>query len=220
MCKKILIISGGSIDDAFAKDWIKEYQPDYTIVADSGMEFMRRAELIPDMIIGDFDSVDPETLEIFRRECIEKGIVWKELNPIKDDTDTEFAIRQAMALGAEEITILGGTGTRLDHVLGNIALLGIGLEEGISIQLVDVHNRIRMIDKPMQLKKAEQFGTVVSLVPYFGEVKGLTLKGFKYPLQDFIMGGFSSLGISNEIMADVAEISFEEGNLIVIEARD
>lgn len=220
MCKKILIISGGSIDDAFAKDWIKEYQPDYTIVADSGMEFMRRAELIPDMIIGDFDSVDPETLEIFRRECIEKGIVWKELNPIKDDTDTEFAIRQAMALGAEEITILGGTGTRLDHVLGNIALLGIGLEEGISIQLVDVHNRIRMIDKPMQLKKAEQFGTVVSLVPYFGEVKGLTLKGFKYPLQDFTMGGFSSLGISNEIMADVAEISFEEGNLIVIEARD
>lgn len=220
MCKKILIISGGSIDDAFAKDWIKEYQPDYTIVADSGMEFMRRAELIPDMIIGDFDSVDPETLEIFRREYVQKGVIWKELNPIKDDTDTEFAIRQAMALGAEEITILGGTGTRLDHVLGNIALLGIGLEEGISIQLVDVHNRIRMIDKPMQLKKAEQFGTVVSLVPYFGEVKGLTLKGFKYPLQDFTMGGFSSLGISNEIMADVAEISFEEGNLIVIEARD
>lgn len=218
--KKILIISGGSIEDAFAVDWIKQYQPDYIIVADSGMEFMRCAGLVPDMIIGDFDSVAPETLEIFRTECMQKGIIWKELNPVKDNTDTEFAIREAMALGTKEIVILGGTGTRLDHVLGNIALLGIGLEESISIQLVDIHNRIRIIDKPLQLKRDEQFGTMVSLVPYFGEVRGLTLKGFKYPLQDFTMGGFSSLGISNEIVAEVAEISFEEGYLIVIEARD
>lgn len=225
MCKsmkyqKILIVSGGSMEDAFAKEWIKQNQPDYTIVADSGMEFMRRAMLVPDMIIGDFDSVEPETLEFFRTECVQKGIVWRELNPVKDDTDTEFAIRQAMALGTKEITILGGTGTRLDHVLGNIALLGIGLEEGITIQLVDVHNRIRMINKPLQLKRKEQFGNMVSLLPYSGEVKGLTLKGFKYPLQDFTMRGFSSLGISNEIVAEVAEISFEEGNLIVIEAGD
>ena len=218
--EKIVIISGGSIDDAFAIDWIKQYQPEYIIVADSGMEFVRRAGLVPNMIIGDFDSVAPETLELFRAECIEKGIIWKELNPIKDDTDTEFAIRQAMVLGAKEIVILGGTGTRLDHVLGNIALLGIGLEEGISIQLVDVHNRIRMIDKPLQIRKDEQFGNMVSLVPYFGEVKGLTLKGFKYPLEDFTMGGFSSLGISNEIVDEVGKITFEEGYLIVVEARD
>ena len=218
--EKIVIISGGSIDDAFAIDWIRQYQPEYIIVADSGMEFVRRAGFVPNMIIGDFDSVAPETLELFRAECIEKGIIWKELNPIKDDTDTEFAIRQAIELGAKEIVILGGTGTRLDHVLGNIALLGIGLEEDISIQLVDVHNRIRMIDKPLQLKKDEQFGNMVSLVPYFGEVKGLTLKGFKYPLEDFTTGGFSSLGISNEIVDEVGEITFEEGYMIVIEARD
>ena len=139
---------------------------------------------------------------------------------MKDDTDTEFAIRQAMELGAKEIVILGGTGTRLDHVLGNISLLGIGLKEGISIQLVDVHNRIRMIDKSLQLRKDKQFGNMVSLVPYFGAVKGLNLKGFKYPLQDFTMGGFSSLGISNEIVDEVAEINFAEGYLIVIESRD
>ena len=218
--EKIVIISGGSIDDAFAIDWIKQYQPEYIIVADSGMEFVRRAGLVPNMIIGDFDSVALETLELFRTECMEKGIVWKELNPIKDDTDTEFAIRQAMRLGVKEIVILGGTGTRLDHMLGNIALLGIGLEEDISIQLVDVHNRIQMIDKPLQFRKDKQFGNMVSLVPYFGEVKGLTLKGFKYPLEDFTMGGFSSLGISNEIVDEVAEITFDEGYLIVIEARD
>lgn len=218
--QKIIIISGGSIEDEFAKAWIKQEQPDYTIAADSGMEFMRRANLVPDMIIGDFDSVDVKTLDFFRADYTEKEIVWKQLNPVKDDTDTEFAIWQAIALGAKEIMILGGTGTRLDHVLGNISLLGIGLKEGVSIQLIDVHNRIRMVDKPIVLRKAEQFGNMVSLIPYFGEVKGLTLKGFLYPLQNFTMGGFSSLGISNEIVADVAEISFKEGNLIVIEARD
>lgn len=217
MHRKILIISGGSISDEFAKEWIGQYQPDFTIVADSGMEFMRRVGLVPDMIIGDFDSVKADTLDFFKEQS---GIVFKELNPVKDDTDTEFAIRQAISLGAKEITILGATGTRLDHVLGNVALLGIGLQEQVAIQLVDAHNRIRMIDKSLYLTKAEQFGNFVSLLPYSGEVKHVTLKGFKYSLEDYTMGSFSSLGISNEIMEEKAEILFEEGILLVIESRD
>jgi len=214
---KFLIVSGGSIADEFAKEWIAQYQPEYIIVADSGMEFMRRVKLIPDMIIGDFDSVKEETLLYFKAQ---QGIVWKQLNPIKDDTDTEFAIRQAIELGAKEITVLGATGTRLDHVLGNVSLLGIGLKEQVDIQLVDAHNRIRMVNKPMKLKKTKQFGSVVSLLPYAGDVKGVTLKGFKYPLENYTMGCFSSLGISNEIVENEAEILFEEGILVVIEARD
>ena len=217
MYNKFLIVSGGSILDSFAKEWMEQYQPEYIIVADSGMEFMRRVKLIPDMIIGDFDSVKEDTLKFFKEQ---QGIVWKQLNPIKDDTDTEFVIRQAIELGAKEITVLGATGTRLDHVLGNVALLGIGLKEQVEIQLVDAHNRIRMVDKPMKLKKIEQFGSVVSLLPYAGDVKGVTLKGFKYPLENHLMGCFSSLGISNEIVADEAVILFEDGILIVIEARD
>ena len=217
MYRKFLIVSGGSIADEFAKEWIGQYQPEYIIVADSGMEFMRRVGLKPNMIIGDFDSVKEDTLNFFKEQ---QGISWKELNPVKDDTDTEFAIRQAIELGAKEITILGATGTRLDHVLGNIALLGIGLQEQVDIRLVDSNNRIRMIDKSMKLRNTEQFGNFVSLVPYTGEVKGVTLKGFKYPLQDYTMGVFSSLGISNEVVEEEAEILFEEGILLVIEARD
>ena len=217
MHRKIVIISGGSIQDEFAKEWITQYQPDFIIVADSGMEFMRRVGLKPDMIIGDFDSVASETLAYFKEQT---GIIFKELNPMKDDTDTEFAIRQAIGLGAKEITALGATGTRLDHVLGNVALLGIGLQEQVDIQLVDAHNRIRMIDKAISLMKAEQFGNFVSLLPYSGEVKGVTLKGFKYPLENFTMGSFSSLGISNEIVEEKAEILFEEGILLIIESRD
>ena len=217
MYNKILIVSGGSIDDEFALSWMASYVPEYTIVADSGMEFFRRNGKKPNMIIGDFDSVNAETLAFFKTQS---DIVWKELNPVKDDTDTEFAIYQALALGATEITILGGTGTRLDHVLGNISLLGIGLKKQVQIQLVDAHNRIRMLDKPVKLSRTEQFGRYVSLIPYNEAVKHLSLKGFKYPLIDFTLEPFNSLGISNEIVEDVAEITFEEGILLVIESRD
>ena len=217
MYSKVIIISGGSIQDEFAKEWIAEYQPDFIMVADSGMEFMRRVGLTPDMIIGDFDSVAADTLDFFKSK---EGIIWKQLNPIKDGTDTEFAIRQAMELGSKEITVLGATGSRLDHVLGNISLLGIGLLQGTKIQLVDANNRIQMVNESLQMKKEEQFGSYVSLLPYNGEVEGLFLKGFKYPLTNFTLKPFNSLGISNEIVDDVAEIIFEKGVLLVIESRD
>lgn len=215
--QRILIVSGGKIAENFAKEWINAYQPDYIIAADFGMEFMRDAELLPDMIIGDFDSVSAGTLAYFKEKA---GICWKQLNPVKDDTDTEFAIRQAILLGTEEITILGATGSRLDHVLGNIALLGIGLKEHVAMQLVDANNRIRMVDQPVKLLKAEQFGSYISLIPYAGDVKGVTLKGFLYPLEEYHMSSFSSLGISNEIVEEEAEILFREGILLVVEARD
>jgi len=215
--KKVLVVTGGSISDEFATEWMKEYHAEYTIVADSGMEFMRRIGCMPDMIIGDFDSVKSDTLSFFKEK---EGIIWEKLNPVKDDTDTEFAIRQAIVLGASEITVLGATGTRIDHVLGNVALLGIGLQENVVIQLVDAHNRIRMIDSSLCIHKDEQFGCYVSLLAYSPVVKHLTLKGFKYPLEDYNLEQFTSLGVSNEIMEEKAEILFEEGVLLVIEARD
>jgi thiamine pyrophosphokinase len=119
-----------------------------------------------------------------------------------------------------ELTVLGATGTRLDHVLSNIDLLGIGIENDVGIEIVDEHNRIRMINQSMVISKKEQFGTFISLIPYTEKVKNLTLTGFKYNLTDFTMGGFGSLGISNEIVDDVAEIVFKEGILLVIESRD
>ena len=215
--EKIVIVSGGKIEDSFAAEWIEKYQPDYIIAADSGMEFFYRTGKVPDMILGDFDSVSKEILANFKKQ---EGILWKTLNPIKDDTDTEFAIRYAISLGAKQIVLLGGTGSRLDHVLGNIELLGIGLNTGVEILLLDANNRIRMRKSGVQLKKAEQFGKYVSLIPYTNEVKHLYLKGFMYPLEDATLKGFCSLGVSNEITADVAEISFEEGILLVIESRD
>ena len=204
--KHFFIIAGGKIEDAFAIEVLKGFAEKTVIAADSGMEFLRRNEIVPQVIIGDFDSVSKETLEWFQKK---EGI-----------TDTEFALRLAISMGAECITVLGGTGSRLDHVLGNIELLGIGLELGVEIELLDANNRIRMTDHGMVLKKEEQFGKYVSLIPYTAQVEHLYLAGFKYPLADYCLKGFCSIGVSNEITEEQAEITFENGILIVIESRD
>lgn len=212
-----LIVAGGNTSDTFAAEVIKKGGYEIIIAADSGMEFLHRVGINPDIIIGDFDSVDSGILEYYREQ---PQIEICMLNPIKDHTDTESAIREAIGRGAKRITILGGTGTRLDHVLGNISLLGIGLEEDVSIELVDPNNRIRMFDKPVTITKKRQYGTYISVIPYSDRVTNVTITGVKYPLTDYTMGGFNSLGVSNEIEDDEAQISFEEGIIVLIESHD
>lgn len=212
-----LIVTGGYTDDNFAVLWIKNNNFDCTIASDSGLEFFRRVDMVPNIVIGDFDSVNPDTLEYFKKK---DNIEWTKLNPVKDDTDTEAAIRLAIQKGAESITLLGATGSRIDHMLANIELLGIGLEHKLPIQIVDAHNRIRMIDSGLTIRKDEQFGRFVSLIPYSMSVENVCLKGFKYPLDNYCMRKFNSLGISNEITEDEARISFSDGIMVVIEAAD
>lgn len=214
---RVVIISGGHIHDVFALDWLKKNKYDCIIAADSGMNFLHRNGIIPDIIAGDFDSVDDDSLDEFSSLS---DVEMLRLNPIKDDTDTEFVIHEAIRRGATEITLLGATGTRLDHGLANVYLLGIGLEEGVSIELIDAHNRIRMIDSVLEIKKAEQFGDYVSILPVKGDAKGVTLEGMKYPLCDADVSCFSSLGVSNEIVSKKARISVKDGVLLVIESKD
>lgn len=215
--KHFFVFSGGDIEDTFAIRLLEKEQPDGLIAADRGMDFFYRNHREPDMIIGDFDSAESESLQYFKKQTTVRII---ELSPMKDDTDTEAAIRYAISMGAEKITILGATGCRLDHVLGNVELLGIGLTTGVSIQIVDANNRIRMIEHGIVLKRAEQHGMYVSLLPYTDKVEHLTLRGFKYPLEDATLSGFCTLGVSNEIVAEEAEIAFDGGILLVIESRD
>lgn len=212
-----MIVSGGSLNKEFVTKVVGQGRYDRILAADSGMNALYAAAVTPDIIIGDFDSADKKILAFFQQN---KEIDFCTLNPEKDDTDTEFAIRESIRRGADSITIIGGTGTRLDHVLGNISLLGIGLEEGVRMELLDAHNRICMIDHSVTLKKKEQYGNYLSLIPYNGKVTGVTLKGLKYPLHDYTMGGFNSLGISNEIVDDEASIELTSGQLLVIESRD
>lgn len=215
--KHAVIVAGGLLEADFVTGYCTREKPDCLIAADFGMEFFYRNKMRPDIVIGDFDSVTKEIVDYYRRD---RQIRFYELNPVKDDTDTEAAVRIAVRLGAKRITLLGVTGTRLDHVLANISLLLIGLQEHVPMAILDSHNRIRMLDQSIVLKKEEQYGAYVSLIPYMGDVTGVTLRGMKYPLYDHTFTGGNSLGISNEIVGEQAEIFFSSGTLLMIETRD
>lgn len=214
---RILIVSGGRIDEKFADAYIRAYQPEYLIAADRGMEYCKRSGLLPDCIVGDFDSAEPETLAYFRTF---PQIVWKQFQPQKDETDTELAMKTAFEHGAEELHILGATGSRLDHVLANIQLLYQAMIRDIPAYLVDANNRIGLVDGERIIKKSAQYGKYVSILPLTTTVEGITLTGFVYPLTKAVLHSSNSLGVSNEIADEQAKIEVEEGIAIVIESKD
>lgn len=213
-----LIVTGGSIEDAFALKFLKENLCDLTIAADSGMEFFYRNGLVPDEIVGDFDSVKSGVLEFFKEN--NPNIKIRKFQPEKDETDTELAIRTAIDADCKKIWLLGATGTRIDHVLGNIHLLGMAMERDCECIMLDSCNRIRMLNQGMTIRREEQYGDYISLFPFTLTVKGLTLRGFKYPLEKYELQCYHSLGVSNEISEEKAEISFEEGILLMVESKD
>lgn len=213
------IFSGGSMEEEFVKKYLAGWRPDCILAADRGLEFCRRNQIRPDVILGDFDSVDPEIIEQYEKQ---EKIPVRRFNPVKDATDTAIAMNQALEMGAGEICFFGATGTRLDHTLSNIYNLRLLRERGIYGSIVDAHNRITMPPgQEIRLKKSEQFGTYVSLFPFGREVRGLTLQGFKYPLEDYTLTlGDGGLSASNEIVEDTACIRYREGALILVESRD
>ncbi len=214
---KTLIVTGGTVDSAFAASYLRQQAFDDLIACDRGIHFFAQKNIRPDAIIGDFDSADQDELSRFRGD---PAIAFHTFQPEKDYADTELALKLAIARGGSEVHILGGTGTRLDHVLGTVRMLGIALESNVMCYLVDVNNRLRLIRGRTVIKKAEQYGRYISFIPLTNEVRGVTLSGFYYPLSDYTMGGFHTLGISNEIVEEEAVVDLRDGILIMVEASD
>ena len=190
----------------------------HLIAADKGLEFFIKNNILPDVAVGDFDSISDEG-----KECLESQSAMEviRLKPEKDDSDTQSAVNLAIARGAENIAILGATGTRTDHFMANLGLLVLGYQSGASVSLVDSHNYITLIKSGTVLKKEEQFGRYVSFFPLGGMVSGLTLKGFKYPLKKHdLTVADCGLTVSNEIQKPCAEVTFDSGLLMMIMADD
>lgn len=213
---KTVIINGGNIEDDFALSFLQKETYDYLIAVDKGLEFCYRAGIRPDEMLGDFDSAKPEIRNYFEQLDIPVQLY----KPEKDQTDMENAMRLALKRGSSEITVLGATGTRLDHVLGSIYDLKIALDAKVPCAIVDAHNRIRMADGYMKIRKDDQYGKYVSLLAFGGTVEELTLKGFYYPLKGYHMSAGDGIGISNEITQEEAVIEFASGTLIVVESKD
>lgn len=212
---KVALITGGTVEEAFVFSFLKEWKPDRIIGIDRGLEFLYQHGIQPDLIVGDFDSIQPGILEHFRGKISIRTFV-----PEKDASDTEIGIREALDMKADEIAILGGTGSRLDHVLANIQTLVLPLQQGVRAFIQDAHNRIRLLDAPETIQKEQMFGKYISFFPLAAKVEKLTLEGFKYCLKEQDCTGSSSLFVSNELERAEAVIRFESGILIMIESRD
>ena len=176
--KRCLILTGGKLSLAFAGSFLKEHKFEKVVAVDGGLEAAKELDIIPDVIVGDFDTVHPEILAYYRKM---EHIVWEVHQPEKDDTDTELAIKRALAMNCSHITLLGATGGRLDHMVGNIHLLFPCLQKGTYAEIVDSQNRLYLIDGEHTFRKGETWGKYISFLPLTEEVKGITLRGFKYP---------------------------------------
>lgn len=215
--KRCLIITGGTLDLSFAGSFLENETFDKVIAVDGGLEAAKALGLEPDMIVGDFDTVKPPVLEYYRSR---EHIVWDTHEPEKDETDTELALMKAQATGCTHIVVLGATGGRMDHMLGNIHLLFPCLQKGIEAYILDAQNRIYLIDGERLFRRSGTWGKYISFVPLTEQVKGITLTGFKYPLYEKDIEIGTSLCISNELSGEEGRITFSDGVLIVVESHD
>lgn len=215
--KNCLILTGGTLDCDFAGDFCKKNTFDLTIAVDGGLAAAKTLGIVPDVIVGDLDTARESLVEEFRQYPF---IRWDVHPPEKDETDTELALRRAMACGADKITILGATGGRFDHMLANVFLLYGCLQKGVDACILDKQNRIYLIESQRTFHQKELWGKYISFLPLLGEIRGITLEGFKYPLNDYDLEAASSRCISNELAEETGIIRFKEGIAICVEARE
>lgn len=207
---RCLIFTGG---DLFDPEWHRRQikSDDYILCADKGAEYIASMGIKPQMVVGDMDSLD----ESIRQNLLQKQVAFQSFPSEKDETDTELALIEAIKLQPKEIVIFAGTGDRLDHSLANIFLLAGYLWTKIPITLVNPLETLRIIDGPVKITGFPQ--QVVSLLSITPVVKGLTLKGFYYPLEKAELPFGTSKGISNVLLKREGIIELTEGNLLIVQ---
>lgn len=179
---------------------------DFVIACDAGYIHAQRADIVPDVIIGDFDSYLgdlPGGVEIIRTK------------PEKDDTDTMMALKLAIRRGYRRIMLVGALGGRVDHMLANISLIAFAATKGADLQIVDGHHQIFAVRDGKRRVPRSSWQNL-SVFAFDTECTGVTLRGVKYPLEGAVLTNTFALGVSNEFTEDIAEISVESGILIVV----
>lgn len=196
------------------KSLIESLNIDYVICADGGLEKVKKLGLIPNLILGDFDSVDPKVLEEYKNLNIETVTYPSE----KDYTDMELAISHAVKIGFKDIILIGASGTRLDHTMANLMLIERYHKKGINIKILDNNNSIQSVTNTLIIpfKKSHY----VSVIPISENIEGLTLEGFKYPLSNVNVERGSTLCISNELIENEGVIKINKGSAFVFISKD
>lgn len=205
---KGLIISGGN--RVKRETLLENIEDRYIVVADGGIKNLIGTDIIPDEVLGDFDSIDE-----VGKSFIEKNNIKIEKYPSrKDFTDTELCLEVLLKKGADDIIILGATGTRLDHMFSSMFLLERLKKESVAGKFIDDYNEVSFIsNETVEVKKNKY--KYLSIVPVSKEVC-LTLKGTEYEVENLKFNRFTTIAVSNEVKDEVAKIEIDgEGFLIL-----
>lgn len=185
---------------------------DLTVAADSGWRNAQALGVTPAVLVGDFDSLGepdaPAGTEILR------------VPAEKDDTDTQLAVRTAVARGAKELVLIAGMSGRVDHTLSTLALLEELHGRGVRAVATDGKNRVRYLENDSLLLLREKRFRYLSLVAVTEKVRGVTLEGCKYPLKNATLLRQNQYAVSNEIEGNAALIDVRRGAVYVIESGD
>ncbi len=191
------------------------------VAADAGLEAVAALGLVPTVIVGDLDSADPRRLAAAEAT----GVRVIRTSRDKDESDTELAVLEAVRLGASRLTVLGALGgARFDHALANVWLLALDALAGVSAALVDDRVRITLLTapgpdgRPVERALPGAVGAVVSLLPFGGDVAGVTTRDLRYPLRDEALVPGPARGLSNVRTGDAAAVTVRAGRLLILEA--
>ena len=204
--KRCVIIGSAPSSLEFIKKTVNN--DDFIICADGGQRFARAAGFTPSLVVGDFDSsAVPGDVEnvIYPNE--------------KDQTDMELAVNEGINRGYGYFLILGCLGGRFDHSYANLQLLVYLNKIGLNAALADENNIIMSL-RNTSTEIPKRAGCKISIFAWGGDAMGVSIAGVKYPLKGHTLLRNSSLGVSNEFRDDTAQVSVENGTILVIISRD
>lgn len=209
---RVVIVAAG--DSPANEDWERWVQPGDRIVgADGGSGSVLTRGLVPDVVVGDMDSVPAEVLAVLEAQHVELV-----RHPrAKDETDLELALTYAADQGASEIVVLGALGGRLDHTLSNVLLLALPHLQGVTVRIARGREVALLVRSGERVTLRGDAGDVVSLLPWGGDVRGVTASGLLWPLQHETLRFAFSRGVSNVLTGSEAWVEVEEGCLMVVQ---
>lgn len=205
--KRCVIIGGASIKNY---DAVKKYlrEDDFNIFCDGGLRHGEELGIFPNLIVGDFDSYDkPETeTETIVLPCE------------KDDTDTVFAVKEALGRGFDDFLLIGATGERMDHTIANLSLLLMLDSLKKQAKIVDDYSEMEIVSHDPAY--VEDRFSYFSLLNISGTTGGVTIENAKYPLDKAEINCDYQYGVSNEVIkGKKAKISVAEGRALLIKVR-
>lgn len=212
---EVIVLAGGDTVDGAIRHLLPHDA--MVIAADSGLALAPILGLTVDLVVGDLDSVDPDQLAAARAAGADV-----ERHPVdKDRTDLALALDGAMTRSPVCITVVGGHGGRLDHLLANTALFA-------APSYADTRIVARMGRATLTVVRGGRPATgvsgvpgdLVSLLAVHGPASGVTTTGLRFPLHGQDLAAGSSLGVSNELTGDRATVALHDGVLLVVQPGD